>query len=129
MSGRSSSSELRLPKLFTLRGDPFERADHESIDYGRWRIDRAFLFVPAQAYVAQWLQSLPRLPAAPEAGQLQPGPGHGDPDERPPGELVHLRRSAWAFLGAPGSSPASEATLERGAPSKGSSTVGLEEVH
>ena len=43
--------------------------------------------------------------------------------------LVHLPRSAWAFLGAPGSSPASEATLERGAPSKGSSTTGLEEVH
>ena len=43
--------------------------------------------------------------------------------------LVHLHRSAWAFLGAPGSSPASEATLERGAPSKGSYTTGLEEVH
>jgi len=54
--------ELRLPKLFTLRGDPFERADHESIDYGRWRIDRAFLFVPAQAYVAQWLQSFRDFP-------------------------------------------------------------------
>ena len=54
--------ELRLPKLFTLRGDPFERADHESIDYGRWRIDRAFLFLPAQAYVAQWLQSLRDFP-------------------------------------------------------------------
>jgi hypothetical protein len=33
------------------------------------------------------------------------------------------------ILGAPGSSPAPEATLERGAPSKGSDTTGLEEVH
>src|SRR5439155_21883086 len=33
------------------------------------------------------------------------------------------------ILGAPGSSPAPEATLERGAPSKGSYTTGLEEVH
>jgi arylsulfatase A-like enzyme len=54
--------ELRLPKLFTLRGDPFERADHESIDYERWRIDHAFLFMPAQAYVAQWLQSFRDFP-------------------------------------------------------------------
>ena len=45
--------ELRLPKLFNLRGDPFERADHEGMGYPRWRIDRAFMLVPAQVYVAQ----------------------------------------------------------------------------
>ena len=60
--------ELRLPKLFTLRGDPFERADHEGIGYARWRIDRAFMLVPAQAYVSKWLQSFvpfpPRMKAA-----------------------------------------------------------------
>ena len=60
--------ELRLPKLFTLRGDPFERADHEGIGYPRWRIDRAFMLVPAQAYIGQWLQSFvefpPRMKAA-----------------------------------------------------------------
>jgi len=33
------------------------------------------------------------------------------------------------ILGAPGSSPAPEATLERGAPSKGSYTTSLEEVY
>jgi arylsulfatase len=54
--------ELRLPKLFTLRGDPFERADHEGIGYDRWRIDHAFLLVPAQAYVATWLQSFKDFP-------------------------------------------------------------------
>jgi arylsulfatase len=32
---------LRLPKLFDLRADPFDRADHEAIGYARWRIDRA----------------------------------------------------------------------------------------
>ena len=46
---------LRFPKLFNLRSDPFETADHESIDYGRWRVDRAFLLVPAQQYVGQFL--------------------------------------------------------------------------
>jgi arylsulfatase len=54
--------ELRLPKLFTLRGDPFERADHEAIGYDRWRIDHVFLLVPAQAYVATWLQSFKEFP-------------------------------------------------------------------
>ena len=33
------------------------------------------------------------------------------------------------ILGAPGSSPAPEATLERGAPSEGFDTTGLEQVH
>jgi arylsulfatase A-like enzyme len=39
---------LRLPKLFNLRSDPFETADHEGMDYNRWRIEHMFLFVPAQ---------------------------------------------------------------------------------
>jgi arylsulfatase len=53
---------LRFPKLFTLRGDPFERADHEGIDYPRWRAERLFLLVPAQAFVARWLSSFQEFP-------------------------------------------------------------------
>jgi len=53
---------LRLPKLFTLRGDPFERADHEGIDYPKWRLERAFLLVPAQAFVQNWLMSFKDFP-------------------------------------------------------------------
>ncbi len=53
---------LRLPKLFNLRSDPFERADHEGMDYERWRMDRVFLLVPAQAYVGKWLQSFKDFP-------------------------------------------------------------------
>jgi arylsulfatase len=54
--------QLRLPKLFSLRADPFERADHEGIDYARWRADRVFLLVPAQAFVVHWLQSFKEFP-------------------------------------------------------------------
>jgi arylsulfatase len=54
--------QLRVPKLFTVRGDPFERADYEAMGYDRWRIDRVFLLVPAQAYVAKWLQSFREFP-------------------------------------------------------------------
>jgi arylsulfatase len=53
---------LRVPKLFDLRADPFELGDQEAIGYARWRIDRVFLLVPAQAYVAQYLQSFRDFP-------------------------------------------------------------------
>jgi arylsulfatase A-like enzyme len=53
---------LRVPKLFDLWGDPFERADHESNYYVDWRARRVFLLVPAQAYVAQFLQSFKEFP-------------------------------------------------------------------
>jgi arylsulfatase A-like enzyme len=61
---------LRVPKLFTLRGDPFERADKEGMDYVRWRFERAFLLVPAQAYVAHWLQSFKEFPPRQKAASF-----------------------------------------------------------
>jgi arylsulfatase len=53
---------LRVPKLFDLHADPFERAEYEGIDYSHWRIDRIFLLVPAQTFVAQWLSSFKQFP-------------------------------------------------------------------
>jgi arylsulfatase len=53
---------LRLPKIFILRSDPFEEADEMGIGYPRWRFDRLFLLVPAQAYVAQFLQTFQEFP-------------------------------------------------------------------
>jgi arylsulfatase len=64
---------LRLPKLFNLRSDPFERADHEGMGYQRWRIDRAFVLVPAQAYVGQWLQSFKDFPPRQKPGSFSIG--------------------------------------------------------
>ena len=48
---------LRAPKLFNLRTDPFERADHEAMGYPKWWVEHMFVMAPAQAYVANWLQS------------------------------------------------------------------------
>jgi arylsulfatase A-like enzyme len=53
---------LRVPKIFNLRRDPFERADENSNTYYDWLIDHAFLLVPAQAYVAEQAQSLREFP-------------------------------------------------------------------
>jgi arylsulfatase len=61
---------LRYPKLFSLRADPFERADHESGGYERWRVDRTFVLVPAQAYVAQHLQTYEDFPPRQKPGSF-----------------------------------------------------------
>lgn len=54
--------QLRLPKIFNLRMDPFERADHIASNYDDWRLRRTFLLVPAQAYVGQFLQTFAEFP-------------------------------------------------------------------
>ncbi len=64
---------LRLPKLFNLRADPFERADHEGMGYQRWRIDRAFVLVPAQTYVGNWLASFKDFPPRQKPGSFSIG--------------------------------------------------------
>jgi arylsulfatase A-like enzyme len=53
---------LRAPKLFNLRSDPFERAQGEAGDYVKWFIEHAYVFVPAQAIVAQHLASFQEFP-------------------------------------------------------------------
>jgi len=61
---------LRVPRLFDLRGDPFERADHDGIDYPRWRLERVFLLVPAQAFVGQFLQTFREFPPRQRPGSF-----------------------------------------------------------
>jgi arylsulfatase A-like enzyme len=54
-------TELRAPDLLNIRSDPFERGP-ESIEYGMWMFERAFLIVPAQAIAAKWLESFKEFP-------------------------------------------------------------------
>ena len=58
---RGQFSNLRLPKVFDLCADPFERGD-ESFLYDKWVADRMFYIVPAQAIAAQWLESFREFP-------------------------------------------------------------------
>jgi arylsulfatase len=53
---------LRTPMLTNLRRDPYERAHETSNTYYDWMIDRAYAFVPAQAYVAQFLATFKEFP-------------------------------------------------------------------
>jgi arylsulfatase len=52
---------LRLPMLFNLRSDPFERAD-ESMFYEKWKSDRLFVLVPAQGLIAEFLKTFQEFP-------------------------------------------------------------------
>jgi arylsulfatase A-like enzyme len=54
-------TNLRIPKLFNLRADPFERGD-ESMLYDKWFGDRGFVIVPAQALIARWLSTFKEYP-------------------------------------------------------------------
>jgi arylsulfatase len=55
-------TELRVPLIFNLRRDPYERAYRTSNTYYDWLIDRVFFLVPAQAYVGQFLSTFQEFP-------------------------------------------------------------------
>jgi len=61
---------LRVPKLFDLHADPYERADVTSNTYYDWFIDHAFLLVPAQAYVGQFLATFKEYPQRQKAASF-----------------------------------------------------------
>ena len=63
-------TELRVPKIFNLRTDPFERADVTSNTYYDWLLDRAWVMVPAQMYVARMLQTFVTFPPRQEAASF-----------------------------------------------------------
>ena len=58
---REPLSPLRIPKIFDLRSDPFERGE-ESIKYNDWFIEHVPYQYLAQAVVHQWLESFKEFP-------------------------------------------------------------------
>ena len=61
---------LRLPKIFNLRTDPYERADITSNTYYDWLMDHVFVVVPAQDYVGQYLASFKEYPQRQKAASF-----------------------------------------------------------
>ncbi|MFY3742535.1 arylsulfatase [Anaeromyxobacter sp. Red801] len=53
---------LRMPKLYNLRRDPFERADEESNTYWDWFISKLFRLYESQLVVARELADFTRYP-------------------------------------------------------------------
>lgn len=61
---------LRIPKIFNLRMDPYERADITSNTYYDWVLDHAFILVPAQAYVAKFISTFKEFPPRQKAASF-----------------------------------------------------------
>lgn len=61
---------LRLPLIFNLRRDPYERSQHTSNSYYEWLIDRAYLLVPAQEYVGKFLATFKDYPPRQKAASF-----------------------------------------------------------
>ncbi len=62
-------TKLRVPSLYNLRADPFERGK-DSPSYADWKMHRAFILVPAQALVAKWLDSFKEFPPRAKAASF-----------------------------------------------------------
>ncbi len=63
-------TSLRVPKIFNLRTDPYERADITSNTYYDWLLDHAFLLVPAQQYVGKFLATFKEYPPRQKAASF-----------------------------------------------------------
>ena len=71
---------LRAPKIFNLRSDPFERAEHEAGGYDAWFVEHAFVLLPAQTIVGRHLTTFQAFPPRQRPGQLLCRSGHGNAD-------------------------------------------------
>ncbi len=61
---------LRVPLLFNLRRDPYERAQKTSNTYYDWLLDHPFLFIPAQDFVGQFLMTFKEYPPRQKAASV-----------------------------------------------------------
>ena len=62
--------ELRIPLLFNLRRDPFEKAQHNSNTYNDWFLSRGFVIVPLQASAAAFLKTMQDYPPSQSPGSF-----------------------------------------------------------
>jgi arylsulfatase A-like enzyme len=60
--------KLRLPLLFNLRRDPFEKAYENSNTYHDWMIDRAYVLGPMQTVAARFLMTMKEYPPSQKPG-------------------------------------------------------------
>jgi arylsulfatase len=61
---------LRVPKLFNLRTDPFERADVTSNTYYDWLLDHTYIALAAMALVTQYLATFEEFPPRQKAASF-----------------------------------------------------------
>ncbi|HSA63656.1 MAG TPA: arylsulfatase [Nitrospira sp.] len=62
--------DLRVPLLFNLRRDPFEKSQHSSNTYNDWFLERPFVIVPIQGLAARFLQTMKDYPPSQTPGSF-----------------------------------------------------------
>lgn len=62
--------ELRVPAVFNLRRDPFEKAQHNANTYYDWLLERAFVIVPVQALASKFLKTMEDYPPSQSPGSF-----------------------------------------------------------
>jgi len=67
---REPFTELRIPLLFNLRRDPFEKAQHNSNTYNDWFLDRPFVVVPIQVLATKFLMTMKEFPPSQSPGSF-----------------------------------------------------------
>ena len=67
---REPFTELRVPLLFNLRRDPFEKSQHNSNTYNDWFLDRPFVVVPLQQLAAKFLMTMKEYPPSQTPGSF-----------------------------------------------------------
>jgi arylsulfatase len=67
---REPFTELRVPLLFHLRRDPFERAQHNSNTYNDWFLNRVYVIVPMQQVAAKFLMTMKEYPPSQTPGSF-----------------------------------------------------------
>ena len=66
---RKPLSQMRIPKIFDLRSDPFERGE-ESFKYNDWFIEHVPYMYAAQAVVHEWLETFKEFPPRQKAASF-----------------------------------------------------------
>jgi arylsulfatase len=63
-------TELRIPLLFNLRRDPFEKSQHNANVYWDWYLERAFVLVPMQQVAGNFLKTMAEYPPSQTPGSF-----------------------------------------------------------
>lgn len=67
---REPFTELRVPLLFNLRRDPFEKSQHNSNTYHDWFLDRPYVLGPMQHAAAKFYKTMQEYPPSQTPGSF-----------------------------------------------------------
>jgi arylsulfatase len=67
---REPFTELRVPLLFNLRRDPFEKSQHNSNTYNDWFLERVYTLAPMQQLATKFLLTMKDYPPSQSPGSF-----------------------------------------------------------